>query len=182
MAKEYEITMAFPEYAAYGEQGRAYRVEQAKRYAPLDDEHDAPLPTWAVNLLCMSALGHKAKIRAALLHHSTITGKPIRSRLLGTAAKEAMQTVRREEKVREAHRIALLKAKRKILKEEEAIEKATLEADAFIRTESEREEIRQLMSKTEFTPDNELPTIDETASIHLDDTDEVIGEVNEETI
>ena len=42
---------------------------------PLDDEHDAPLPNWAVQILKDPSVGYRTRIRIAMTHHWDITGE-----------------------------------------------------------------------------------------------------------
>lgn len=42
---------------------------------PLDEEKDAPLPQWAVQILKDPSVGYRTRIRIAMTHHWDITGE-----------------------------------------------------------------------------------------------------------
>lgn len=49
---------------------------------PLDKDNDAPLPEWAINILKFGMAGYRERIRMLFIHHSEITGEPVKHYLV----------------------------------------------------------------------------------------------------
>jgi len=59
----------------YGKEVTQRKIERMLVAHPLDDDKDAPLPKWAVNLLKDPSVGYRTRIRIVMTHHWDITNE-----------------------------------------------------------------------------------------------------------
>lgn len=59
----------------YGKDATKKLTEQMLLAHPLDDEHDAPIPKWAAQLLKDKSVGYRTRIKIVMTHHWDITGE-----------------------------------------------------------------------------------------------------------
>lgn len=70
----YDKIMSYPEMGFLSDNQKIFKIKKMIAANPLTSD-DEPLPQWAVKLLLLSAIGYKARIRAAIIHHIELTGE-----------------------------------------------------------------------------------------------------------
>ena len=58
----------------YGKEATARKLREMLINIPLDEEHDAELPEWAIRMLIEKSVGYRTRISMVLTHHWDITG------------------------------------------------------------------------------------------------------------